>query len=224
MLRIGETWGVMTAGHSVDIVVRGSSRIDTMLCAESSLQRAVESKHGASASVRYEADSGVASLLADQRSGTSSTTSDTTNLVILSVDADVTAGDDALDPGAFRSSMIDAIQRIKESSGARVIVMNASSYDPTETISNHQLADSEPLSVRAHRLNLEAMRLSFDEGISVLDIDRIIAEMGGKEHVSAFLEYSPEARAAIVDELVAVIDDYGYFDDRPILEQVGSAS
>jgi hypothetical protein len=119
--------------------------------------------------------------------------------------------------------MIEAIRHIKASSGARVIVLNVSSYDPTETTFNHQLVESEPVSVRAHRLNLETMRLSFDEGISVLDVDRILAELGGRQHIDSFLDYSATARRVIVDELVAVIDDYGYFDDRPILEQVGSA-
>lgn len=193
-----------------------------MLCADAALQRAIESTHaGVSATVTYESDSGIASLLADQRNDASATTAGSTGLVILSVDADLTSSE-PVDPSEFRRSMIEAIQSIKNTSGARVIVLNASSYDPTETISNHQLASEPPLSVTAHRLNLEAMRLSFDEGISILDTDRILAELGGQEHIPAFLSYSPTARQAIVDELVSVIADYGFFDDRPILEQVGS--
>jgi len=215
----------MTAGQSVDIVVRGGPRIDAMLCADASLQRALEaSREGVTVSVTSEPDTGIRSLLADQKAGTSATTADSTELVILSVDGDLTSTDENLDPAAYRRSMIEAIQTIKNTSEARVIVLNASSYDPTEATFNHQLATQPPLSLAAHRLNLEAMRLSFDEGISILDVDRILAELGGKEHIPSFLDYSPTAQKAIVAELVAVIDDYGFLDERPILEQVGSAS
>ena len=71
------------------------------------------------------------------------------------------------------------------------------------------------------QLNLAVMELSVLDGISVIDVDRIVAELGGREHVQEFLSYSPDARAAIRDELVRVLEEYGFFEPRPLLLQVG---
>jgi hypothetical protein len=68
------------------------------------------------------------------------------------------------------------------------------------------------------------VRVSHDLGISVVDVDRALAEIGAAGKLDAAMVYGPEAAARIADEAVAVLADYGFFDDRPLLEQVGAAA
>lgn len=149
------------------------------------------------------------------------------DLVVLSVDADLLTSSRSWGDGltqAFESNMLEAIRVIKNELGCRVIMFNASSVVPNEAVSNYRMVDKQPHVLDAHRLNLATMRLSLDEGISIVDVDRVIAELGGAEHVRGFLDYSLEARQAICLEFVRVVEDYGFFDIRPLLPQVGRRS
>jgi len=102
----------------------------------------------------------------------------------------------------------------------RVIVLNGSTYDPTDTVSCYRDAsDSRPLAI--HRLDLELIELSMLDGISVLDVDRVVAEHGGHAHVEGLLRYSPVLSAAIRDQLADILEEYGFCDDRPLLVQQG---
>ncbi len=107
---------------------------------------------------------------------------------------------------------IDAVKR----AGGRVLVVNASTVVP-EPRSPERRARSLAIA----RRNVECIRLSVATGISVIDVDRIIAELGGDEHVVAACSYSSAARDAIADETARVLVDYGFFDERPVLEQIG---
>jgi hypothetical protein len=71
------------------------------------------------------------------------------------------------------------------------------------------------------RLNLACLQLSVATGVSIIDVDRMIAELGGDEHVIDVMRYGPIATGAIADEVVRVLDDYGFFDERPLLAQIG---
>lgn len=144
-------------------------------------------------------------------------------VVVLSLDADLASSDRAWgsrEADEFERSMQNVIRTIKESPGSHVIILNASSLDPEDHVSDYYGLDREPLSLTAHRLNLAVMHLSSSEGISIVDVDRLVAEIGGSRSVQGFQEFSAEACDAIVAELVRVIADYGFLDDRPVLPQV----
>jgi hypothetical protein len=64
--------------------------------------------------------------------------------------------------------------------------------------------------------------VSHDEGISIVDVDRLIAELGAAGNVDGPAAYGPEACARIAAEIVRIIDDYGFLDERPLLAQVGA--
>lgn len=146
------------------------------------------------------------------------------HVVVLSLDADLAASDrtwGSQEADEFERSMQSAIQTIKESPGSHVIVLNASSLDPEDHVSDYHGLDREPRSLTAHRFNLAVMHLSSQEGISIVDVDRLVAEIGGSRSVQGFQDFSAAACEAIVAELVRVIADYGFLDDRPVLPQVG---
>jgi hypothetical protein len=65
------------------------------------------------------------------------------------------------------------------------------------------------------------VELSMREGISVVDVDRVIARVGAGRCVERLGHYRAEGATAVVEELDRVLADYGFFDDRPLLEQVG---
>jgi hypothetical protein len=104
--------------------------------------------------------------------------------------------------------------------GVRVIVVNGATYDPHDTVSCYaDVVETRALST--HRLDLELIQLSMLDGISVLDVDRMVAEIGGGTNVEASLRYSPSLCEAIRDELADVLEEYGFCDDRPLLVQQG---
>jgi len=118
----------------------------------------------------------------------------------------------------FRDAMAAVIAAVKDT-GARMFLLNGATYDPADTASCYVGGETTPLAI--HRLALELIDLSMLDGISVIDADRLVAETGGASHVRGCLEYSPELCATIRDEIVFVLEDYGYFDDRPVLVQQG---
>jgi hypothetical protein len=137
------------------------------------------------------------------------------DVVVLGVSSDLDTDD-----AAFRSAMQRAVRILKDDVGCHVIVQNASSVDPEDTTINyHGIPD--PLAVRIHRLNLRLLELSMLEGISILDADRVIAELGAGKHVAKVLDYSADACEAIARELVRVLGDYGFFEERPLVPQLG---
>lgn len=139
------------------------------------------------------------------------------DIVVLSVVPDV---DKDIDPSEFRSNLAEAIGTIKSRYDARIIAFNASTFDPadeTTTFANVQ----RPYPLRIHQLDLELMRLAVSEGISLIDVDRLMAELGAGKHVPAVLEHSPKALEAIGDEFMRVVKEYGFFEKRPLLAQVG---
>lgn len=122
----------------------------------------------------------------------------------------------------FRDHFIRLVGEIKKRLGCHIIVFNCSSFDPDDHTRNyHGLEDT--LALRAHRLNLALMDISTEEGISIVDTDRILAEMGGGRHVVRPFRYSTEACEAICEEFIRILQDIGFFERRPLVKQVGRA-
>lgn len=105
-------------------------------------------------------------------------------------------------------------------SGATIVAVNGSTFDPTDHAFSYAATPiTGPLVV--HQYDLELIRLSMLDGISVLDADRIVSQEGGRANVAALFDYSEAVRAAIVGELALILEEYGWFDDRSILAQRG---
>jgi len=146
------------------------------------------------------------------------------NIVTLSLEADLRGSSGEWGPAEvdrFEDDLLAVVRLIKADLGSHVIVVNASSIDPASNVTGFQDASHEPLALRAHRYNLATMHVSYEEGISIVDADRLVAELGAAEVVQSFLEYTEPGARAICAELARVIGDYGFLDNRPVLPQMG---
>lgn len=128
------------------------------------------------------------------------------------------------DVSAVRADIVRAIRRIKSEVGAHIFVTNVSTLDPADPVFNYHGLTEQPWTLRGHRLNLMIIGVSHDEGVSIVDIDRVIAEAGGDGSVEAAARYTTTGCEAVVDEMVRIIEEYGFLDDRPVMEQIGAAA
>ena len=148
-------------------------------------------------------------------------------IVILSVADDVhslpgraAATEEAVQ--GVRADLVAVIQLIKDKLGAHVLVANHSTVDPGDRTFNFQGVSPEPTSLRIQRLDLMLVGVSHEEGVSIIDIDRKVAELGAGENVVGAMQYGPKAADVISGEVIRILEDYGFFDDRPLLAQVGA--
>lgn len=138
------------------------------------------------------------------------------DVVAFSLSADLTTW-----AGQFTESMSACIRLIKRELQAHVIFLNCSSVDPNDTTSNFHEVET-PVSLKIHRLNRALIGLSYSEGISIVDADRIVGELGGQDHVADVASYSSQASLAICSEFLRVMQDYGFFQNRPLVMQIGA--
>jgi hypothetical protein len=139
------------------------------------------------------------------------------DVVVFSVSADLTTS-----PDDFYEGMSRVVKLLKGATDTRIIVYNCSSVDPNETTINYRSTPNPP-SLQVHRLNHRLLELSISEGISIIDADRVVAELGGEMHVrGGLLDYSREVCEALCREFARVLADYGFFERRPLLPQLGA--
>jgi hypothetical protein len=120
----------------------------------------------------------------------------------------------------FQTTLIDLIRAIKERLDAHVLVFNASSIVPGDTTYRFY-RQPDTLALRIHKFNLALIAASVAEGISIIDVDRLVADAGGARQVRAPLTYGLEAQQALTHEVLRVLADIGFFEARPLLPQVG---
>lgn len=120
----------------------------------------------------------------------------------------------------FKDGLLRLIRAIKQHSGAHIIAYNCSSLDPEDATYNYH-GVGEPLSVRIQRFNLALLECSVLEGISIIDADRLVAELGGLKQVEKALCYSAGALQGTAREFLRVLEDIGFFENRPLLKQLG---
>lgn len=182
---------------------------------------------GVNATVMHESSDGFAALRSALESGDSPMLSSEADIVVLSIADDVLALDEraaAMDEAVHlvRADLVAVVELIKEKLGAHVLVANHSTVDPLDNTFNFQGVTPEPVSLRIQRLDLMLIGVSHETGISIIDVDRKVAELGAGGNVIGAMQYGPRAAAVIADEVVRILEDYGFFDDRPLLAQVGA--
>lgn len=123
----------------------------------------------------------------------------------------------------YKENLTQLVQALKEKTTAHIMLVGSSTFDPDDqTYSFHGIEDT--LTLRTHRFNLVMMELSVAAGITFIDVDRLLAELGCETHVHKVLTYSDETYQAICEDIVRVITDVGFFEKRPILVQMGQRS
>jgi hypothetical protein len=119
----------------------------------------------------------------------------------------------------FRQRMAELVAILK-GAGATVIALNGSTVDPDDAVFSYRGLVSTP-ALAVHQLDLELIRISMLDGISIVDVDRLVAERGGADTVPQLLRFDGSVGDGITRELAAILEEYGWFDDRPILQQRG---
>ena len=120
----------------------------------------------------------------------------------------------------YKENLTQLVQTLKEKTDAHIILFGASSFDPDDQTHNFH-GKEDNLTLRVHRFNVVMLQLSSEEGITFIDVDRILAELGCGEHVLKALTYSDTTYQTICEEFMRVITDVSFFEERPILVQMG---
>ena len=227
----------MSSKQSIKFVVKDAERLADVVLSKSDggnhldeglRERLSAQAEGVDFKVIVEEYSGLGSLLEDLSGDSPALVTSAPDVVTLSLAAEmdrlkeVGAAETAV--AAVRGDLVAVIRQIKEKVGAHILVTNVSTLDPADPVFTYHGVTEEPWTLRAHRLNLMLIGVSHDEGISIIDVDRKIAEVGGDSAVTAAARYTQAGCQGIVEEIVRIVEDYGFLDDRPLMEQVGAAA
>jgi lysophospholipase L1-like esterase len=105
------------------------------------------------------------------------------------------------------------IEKIRERNEAPILIYNMSPVTPGEMIHCHQGFD-DVYSSRIRRFNLGLIELSEKTGISIIDVDSLLARKGTDALKVDTLHLKPEAYELIAAEVVRVLDDLGVLADN----------
>lgn len=96
-----------------------------------------------------------------------------------------------------------------QASGQKTVVFNVSTYDPDDQTHHFTAETIDSFSVRANRLIAYLETLAQEFGVSVVDVDGAVAELGAIAHVVKPGEFSAEAADFITEDVELLIDQSG---------------
>jgi hypothetical protein len=103
------------------------------------------------------------------------------------------------------------ITRIRARTPAPILVYNVSAIVPGEQIHSH-LGMEDSFSTRIRQFNLGLIELSQRTGISVIDVDAILARAGADRLKLGAVHLSAEGCRLVAGEVVRVLEDLGLFE------------
>ncbi len=118
------------------------------------------------------------------------------------------AMDDLLDVDSSMANFATMVARIRARSTAPILVYNFSSVIPGDAVHCYEGLE-ETLSTRIRRFNLALADLSQRTGLSIIDVDRIVARAGADRVKLDAVHLSPEGCRLVADEVVRVLEDVG---------------
>jgi len=116
----------------------------------------------------------------------------------------------ALDVEASIRNLAAIVARIRERSDVPILIYNVSSVVPGDQVHCHQGLE-EIFSTRIRRFNLGLIDLSQRSGISVIDVDTIVARAGADRVKLDALHLTADGCRLVAEEVVRVLDDFGCF-------------
>lgn len=123
--------------------------------------------------------------------------------------------EDALEAGASMRNFEALIARIRARSAAPIVVYNLSAVVPGESIHCHA-GLAEALSTRIRRFNLALAELSQRSGISIVDVDTVVARGGADRLKLDAMHLTAEGCRLVAQEVVRVLEDLGCFEAREV--------
>jgi len=122
----------------------------------------------------------------------------------------------ALDASSSMSNFAGVIERLQSRTTAPILIYNFSSVVPGEAVHTHAgLGDI--FSTRVRRFNLALIDLAQQTGISIIDVDTVLARAGADRLKLDAAHLNAEGCRLVAAEVVRVIEDLGLLPapDRP---------
>ena len=117
---------------------------------------------------------------------------------------------EALDVGASMRNLATIVARVRERRDVPILVYNVSSVVPGDQVHCYQGLD-ETFSTRVRRFNLGLIELSRETGISVIDVDAVVARAGADRAKLDPVHLTAEGCRLVAEEVVRVLEDLGCF-------------
>jgi hypothetical protein len=119
----------------------------------------------------------------------------------------------AIDVDASMRHLASIVARLRERGDAPILVYNVSSVVPGDTVHSHEGLGAA-LSTRIRRFNVALADLSARTGVSIVDVDAIVARAGADRlKVDAF-HLNAEGCRLVAQEVVRILEDLGVVAER----------
>jgi len=115
-----------------------------------------------------------------------------------------------LDVAASMDNLARIVAGIRRRSEVPILIYNVSSVDPGDSIHCHQ-GLGDVFATRIRRFNLGLIELSQKTGISIIDVDSIVARGGADRLKLDPVHLTAEGYRLVAEEVVRVLDDHGCF-------------
>jgi hypothetical protein len=116
----------------------------------------------------------------------------------------------ALSVAASMENFARIVERIRAHTQAPILIYNVSAAVPGDQIHSH-LGMEDSFSTRIRQFNLGLIELSQKTGISVIDVDAILARAGADRLKLDALHLNAEGCRLVATEVVRVLEDLGLF-------------
>jgi hypothetical protein len=115
---------------------------------------------------------------------------------------------EAMEVAASMSNFARIIERIQSRSTAPILVYNVSAIVPGEAVHAY-VGLGDIFSTRIRRFNLALTELSAATGISIIDVDAVLARAGADRLKIDAVHLTAEGCRLVAEEVVRVIEDLG---------------
>ena len=119
-----------------------------------------------------------------------------------------------LEVAASMANLERIVTRCRAGSDAPILIYNLSPVVPGEAIHCHAALE-DILATRIRRFNLGLIELSQRTGISIIDVETIVARHGADRLKIDALHLNAEGCRLVAEEVARVLDDLGCFGERP---------
>ncbi len=100
------------------------------------------------------------------------------------------------------------VERIRESTEAPILVYNLSTVLPGETIHSY-VGFEDAASIRIRRFNLALIDLSARTGVSIVDVDTVLARAGAEHLKLGVYHLTAAGYRLVAEEVVRILEDVG---------------
>jgi hypothetical protein len=117
----------------------------------------------------------------------------------------------SLDVAQFMAHFTSMIETIRKQSEAPILIYNMSPITPGESIHCYQ-GMGETYSARIRKFNLGLIELSEKTGVSIIDVDSLVARKGADALKLDTVHLNPPGHRLVAEEVVRVLGDLGVLD------------